>query len=191
MMENSIAVIIAGGKSSRMQRDKALLPFGVYNSLCEFQYRKLEKLFSKVYVSSKTHKFDFNVEIIEDTQAQSSPLVALVSIFDTLEIDECFVVSVDAPFVDKETIEKLYLNTTNEDITVAVSNKGIEPLCAIYRKSFLVKAKKALGEGQHRLQSLFKVLDVNKVWIEDEKVFENLNYPEEYENALQRQEKKL
>ena len=57
---DSIAVILAGGKSSRMQQDKALLPFGEVNSLAEFQYRRLSKIFSKVYISSKYNKFDFN-----------------------------------------------------------------------------------------------------------------------------------
>ena len=60
----STAVILAGGKSSRMKQDKALLPFGDTNSLAEFQYRRLSKIFSKVYISSKNNKFDFDVNII-------------------------------------------------------------------------------------------------------------------------------
>jgi molybdopterin-guanine dinucleotide biosynthesis protein A len=191
ILQDKIAVIIAGGESSRMQKDKALLPFGGFNSLCEFQYHKLNKLFSKVYVSAKTNKFDFEVEMIEDSVEVCSPLVALISIFETLELEHCFVLSVDAPFVDEKVIHQLYRNLSSEDVTVAISNRGLEPLCAIYKRSFLEEAKRALEERQHRLQTLFESLKVNKVYMEDEEAFENLNYPKEYQNAIERYKKKL
>jgi len=184
MFANAIAVIIAGGKSSRMQEDKALLPFGDFPSLAEYQYGRLSKLFSKVYISAKEDKFDFEVDIIKDVNKVSSPLVALVSIFETLDVDEIFVLSVDAPFVEKVVIEKLYeIEKSKFDIIVAESKHGVEPLCAIYNRSFLAKAKIALKNNQHSLQSLINDLEVKKVLIEEERYFMNLNYPKEYEEA--------
>ena len=180
----STAVILAGGKSSRMQQDKALLPFGDANSLAEFQYRRLCELFSKVYISSKNNKFDFKVSVIEDRHEGSSPLVALVSIFEALEeIDEIFLLSVDAPFISESIINKLYMNNRSVDIIVAESNNGLEPLCAIYHRSCLIEAKRALEENRHRLQSLFEKLNVKRVKIKNESEFMNLNYPSEYEMA--------
>lgn len=184
MLHDKVAVIVAGGKSSRMQQDKALLPFAGFASLAEFQYRRLSKLFSKVYISSKINKFDFDVEIIVDVSEQSSPLVALVSIFETLKVEEVFVLSVDAPFVSAGVIEKLYeVFNTDDDIVVVKSTEGIEPLCAIYQRSFLPKALEALRKNEHRLQSLFEKLKVQEVFVEDIESFMNLNYPEEYECA--------
>ena len=184
MFNNRIAVIVAGGKSSRMQKDKALLPFGGFSSLAQFQYERLNSLFFKVYISSKEDKFDFKANIIEDVNKASSPLVALVSIFETLDFDEVFILSVDAPFVERTIIEKLYeVREKHFDVIVAESTNGLEPLCAIYRRSFLSKAIIALENNEHRLQSLFKVLEVKKVFIEEEKFFMNLNYPKEYEEA--------
>ncbi len=184
MSHKKVAVIIAGGKSSRMQKDKALLPFGGYASLAEYQYRRLSKIFSKVYLSSKENKFDFEVEIIEDIESVSSPLVALVSIFETLEIDEVFVLSVDAPFVTQAIIEKLYTEKNETfDVIVAKSSHGIEPLCAIYQRTFLPKAKIALKENQHRLQRLLAKLEVKEIEFKASKYFMNLNYPNEYEEA--------
>ncbi len=183
----STAVILAGGKSSRMQRDKALLPFGESNSLAEFQYRRLSKLFSKVYISSKNNKFDFDVEVIADRYEEASPLVALVSIFETLEeIEEVFLLSVDAPFVSEMVIDTLYKNSCSVDVVVAQSSNGLEPLCAIYRRSCLVEAKRALEANMHGLHSLFKKLQIERVQIEDETAFMNLNYPSEYEIAKKR-----
>ena len=183
----STAVILAGGKSSRMQRDKALLPFGESNSLAEFQYRRLSKVFSKVYISSKNNKFDFDVEVIEDRYEEASPLVALVSIFETLEeIEEVFLLSVDAPFVSEMVIDTLYKNSCSVDVVVAQSSNGLEPLCAIYHRSCLDEAKIALEANMHGLHSLFKNLQIERVQIEDETAFMNLNYPSEYEIAKKR-----
>lgn len=185
IFENSVAVIIAGGKSSRMLQDKALLPFAGASSLAQFQYERLNKLFSKVYISSKNDKFDFEVDIIEDVNKVSSPLVALVSIFETLAVDEVFVLSVDAPFVDKEIIKRLYTSNNDKfDVVVAESKNGLEPLCAIYHRSFLPQAKEALANNNHRLQRLLHALSLLKVFIEEEKKFMNLNYPKDYNEAL-------
>ncbi len=181
------AVIFAGGRSSRMKQDKALLPFGEEPTLAEFQYRRLQKLFTNVYISSKSNKFNFSAELIEDNYSESSPMVALVSIFETLKVDEVFVLSVDAPFVTEEIIEKLYRDAKKEvDVVVAHSKERIEPLCAIYRRSCLALAIRALKENKHGLQRLFKRLNVQEVNFKEEDSFMNLNYPQDYSDALLR-----
>ena len=184
MMNGSIAVIMAGGKSSRMQQDKALLPFGDASTLAEFQYERLGKFFSKVYLSAKSNKFNFDANIIEDRYEASSPLVALISVFETLEVNEVFVLSVDSPFVSEKVIAQLYDEAyAKADIVVAKSTQGLEPLCAIYRRSFLKSAYEALEKNNHRLQSLFETVTVLAVEITNKDAFLNLNYPSEYEEA--------
>lgn len=184
MMHNRVAVIMAGGKSSRMQRDKALLPFGDSSTLAQYQYERLSKLFTKVYISAKSNKFNFEANILEDNYEDSSPLVGLISIFEELEVNELFLLSVDAPFVSEEIIAKLYEKSTSEaDIIVAESINGLEPLCAIYRRSFLSSAYDALANNNHRLQALFASLKVVRVKIEEDDAFLNLNHPYEYEEA--------
>jgi molybdopterin-guanine dinucleotide biosynthesis protein A len=181
---DAVAVIVAGGKSSRMQQDKALLPFASYNSLAEYQYQRLSKIFSKVYLSSKVNKFDFDAEVIEDIYEESSPLVALVSVFEHLKVNECFFLSVDTPFVDEEVIRRLHAHAKEEvDVVVAHSNSGLEPLCAIYKRSSLFEAKRRVALNNHRLNAFVKSLIFQVVEIEEENTFMNLNYPEDYEKA--------
>jgi len=181
----STLVIMAGGKSSRMKRDKALLPFAGYSTLAEYQYQRCASFFSQVYLSTKEDKFDFAANIIEDCYTDSSPLVALVSIFETLKVDEIFLLSVDVPFVDEEIIETLYAKAKPESsVIIAQSPNGLEPLCGIYRRSILEEAKAFLSQGNHRLQSLLNHVKMQKVWIDDTKVFMNLNHPSEYEEAI-------
>ena len=181
---NRIAVIFAGGKSSRMQQDKALLPFSTYTSLAEYQYRRLKVLFNKVYISSKSNKFDFDVNIILDCYDDASPLVALISVFETLDVEEVFILSVDAPFVGEKIIDRLYKEAKeSSDVIVAISANGIEPLCAIYRRTVICKAKEFLKDDNHRLKALLSEVNMQEVKIDKPQSFMNLNRPSEYLEA--------
>ena len=180
------AVIFAGGKSSRMGRDKALLSFGGEESLAAYQHRKLSSLFTEVYLSSKEEKFAFDAPVICDRYDQSSPLVALVSIFETLGSDEIFVLGVDIPFVEEEVIERLYAHRdASWDAVIAQSPQGLQPLCGFYRRSILPYARENLHQDIHKLQHLLKDAQTLPVTIRDEKAFINLNTPQEYQSALQ------
>ncbi len=180
------AVIFAGGKSSRMGSDKALLPFGGYGSLSQYQYEKLQKMFNAVYISAKHDKFDFSPPLIEDRYKQSSPLVGLLSIFETIDENEVFILSVDAPMIEKEIIEKLYETASSyhdADAIIAQSPQGIEPLCGIYRRSIIPLANEFLELNNHKLIALLdKSKSVYHLFGSNEP-FLNLNHPSEYEQA--------
>ncbi|MFT7879450.1 MAG: molybdenum cofactor guanylyltransferase MobA [Sulfurimonas sp.] len=181
------AVIFAGGKSSRMGEDKSLLTFAGYASLSEYQYRRLGRLFERVYLSAKSDKFDFECPIVPDNYTVHSPLAALISVFENLDASEVFILSVDAPFVDKDVIGRLMKEEReNYDSIVAETPNGVEPLCGIYRRSILPEAKKMLKKEQHRLTTLLEHVNTKKVRFESSVPFLNLNHPEEYEEALQR-----
>lgn len=179
------AVIFAGGKSSRMGTDKSQLPFGGYPSLSQFQYQRLQKYFEEVYLSAKSKKFDFECTVIEDRYEESSPLAALITVFETLQADTVFVLSVDAPLIDQEVIAKLIEEMTDEaDIVAAQSPNGLEPLCAIYKRSVLPKAKEMYQAGDHRMTNLLENLRTQNVYFEKKELFINLNHPHEYDEAL-------
>jgi len=182
-MYNIPAIIFAGGKSSRMGRDKALLPFDNHTSLSKFQYQKLNNIFNIVYLSAKENKFDFNCNIIKDKYTQSSPLVGIVSVFETLSDNAVFILSVDAPFVDKRVIDELYTAYKDNPATSAIiakSPNGIEPLCGIYTRSILSLAKKHLNTNNHRLTDLLSNSSITVVNFDTNKPFINLNTPDEY-----------
>ena len=184
------AVIFAGGKSSRMGEDKALLPFAHYPTLTEFQHDKLSTLFDKVYLSAKENKFDFDCMLIKDHYAENSPLVGIISVFETLKAEEVFILSVDAPFVNKETIEKILKhNESKFDVIVAQSPSGVQPLCGLYRRSILPLAYTQLEKGNHRLSDLLRLANTLFVEFDEDGPFTNLNHPEEYQQALKTFEK--
>ena len=187
MKQTLPAVLFAGGTSSRMQKDKALLPFGAYSTLSEYQYVKLDTLFEDIYLCAKTNKFPFSCKVIEDKQPQSAPLVGIVSVLEALGVEEVFILSVDAPFVSGENIETILAAAQSTyDAIIAQSPSGIQPLCGVYRKSILPLAYKCLEEGNYRLHDLLRAANTRFVSFDDDTPFTNLNHPHEYEEALKR-----
>ncbi len=138
-------VIFAGGKSSRMGKDKALLPFASEPSLTLFQYKRFKKHFKEVFISCKTkEKFNFSANFIEDKNEIFSPLEALNSVFNYLKKD-FFAISVDTPFFSIEDFYKLFSHIEEKyDIILSRSPNNSHPLCAIYKKEASLKIKKML-----------------------------------------------
>ena len=180
LQKNRVAIVFAGGKSSRMGQDKSLMPFKGYKTITEYQYRRLSKIFGKVYISTKSNKFDFEAHLIYDKYPQSSPLVAIVSIFETIKDNKIFILSVDAPFVDSNIIDKLYKDIDNQSV-IAKSPNGDEPLCGVYNRSIYQLAKEELANNNHRLNSLLKKSNSKFIYFNNREAFINLNYKEDYD----------
>ncbi|MDD3324721.1 MAG: molybdenum cofactor guanylyltransferase MobA [Sulfurospirillaceae bacterium] len=180
-------VIMAGGKSSRMGKDKALLPFGNFKTLTQFQLDRLSFFFESLHVSTKTRdKFDFNASFIEDvkTYQQHSPLVALLSVLRHFN-EPVFVLSVDTPFVTRDVFEKLYeaMRTSNADAIIARSPSMSHQLCAIYSPKITDKIETMLNTNEHKIRILLEKINTVFVDFDGENVFFNLNRPEDYEVA--------
>ena len=187
-MFNIPCVIFAGGKSSRMGEDKALLPFADFNTLTEFQLSRLNKIFKSVHISCKDKaKFNFDASFIEDIKTDNvfAPTAGFVAIFEKLQTDSFFAISVDAPFIGQNEIEKIIeVDTLHVDATIAKTEFGIQPMCGIYHRSLESKFIKMLEDDNHKLGLLLKNSNTLHVEFKDEKPFLNLNHPHEYQEAL-------
>lgn len=152
------AVILAGGKSSRMGEDKALMSFGEYSTMAEYQYRRLKKIFKNVYISAKENKFDFDAEIIIDKYKTSSPLVAIASIIEELK-EDFFLISVDMPLLSEQAIKRLlksYNEMASYNLYILQSSNGLEPTAAIYTKELLPNIQNQIENNIHKLNYLVK-----------------------------------
>jgi len=182
-------VIFAGGKSSRMKEDKALLPFAGFSTLTQYQYSRLCKIFTNVYISCKNkNKFDFQANYIQDIKTDNvfAPTVGFVSVFKKLNPDSFFAISVDAPFVsEKEINELVFRDKKSIDATIAKTEFGIEPMCGIYHRSLEKDFNKMLKDDNHKLGFLLKSSKTIFIHFKKEKNFLNLNNPDEYKEALQ------
>ncbi len=181
-------VIFAGGKSSRMGEDKALLPFASFNTLAEYQYSRLSKIFKKVYISTKEReKFDFEAAFIEDESKDIfAPSIGFITVFHKIKEDSFFALSIDSPFVLREQILQLLQADNNEfDAIIAKTGFGIHPMCGIYHRSLEASFKDMLKNNTHKLGLLLKNSKTKYVDFKEEKAFLNLNYPHQYKEAVE------
>ena len=169
-----------------MGEDKALLPFSSSPSLSQYQYDRLKPYFKNVYISSKSNKFDFlndeSSELILDKQEESSPMVALESIFEIIKTEKVFIITVDTPLVKIESIQKIINQSSNYDICVAQTEK-IHNLCGLFNKSCLSQVKDMLNKDIHKVGFLLKNMNTHYVKFTEESEFINLNDKNEYSKA--------
>ena len=179
-------IILAGGKSSRMGSDKALLPFSTFSTLTEYQLQRFKPCFESIHVSAKNSaKFHFDASFIEDSAQyrEHSPLVALLSILEYFQIPVC-VLSVDTPFVTPEVFEALYAQLNDEsDAIIARSSSMSHQLCAIYSPSIIPIIRTMLEKNEHKIRAVLSQARTHYVSFDDERLFFNLNHPNEYEEA--------
>ncbi len=181
-------VIFAGGKSSRMGRDKALLPFKNHPTLTEFQIAKFTPYFENIYIGCKNRsKFNFEANFIEDLPSyeDSAPHIGLISAFEQLKTETICVLSVDVPFFDATHFQTLLAHNQKEtDAIIAKSPNGTQPLCAIYKRSILPVLKELAQKKKYRFSYLFEKINTTYVPFEEEQIFTNLNTPEEYAKVM-------
>lgn len=187
-MHNIPCVILAGGKSSRMGEDKSLLPFGTYPTLTQYQYEKLSKIFSEVYISTKEEKFSFidNSNIILDqNKSISSPMIALESIFEYLQTKEVFIVTVDVPLLFESTINELINKSNNYDITIAKDDERTHNLCGVFSKNILPLVRELIKKDIHKINYMIKQTSKHQIInFENKEQFLNINTQIEYGKAL-------
>ena len=189
MIDDIPCIILSGGKSSRMGRDKSFLPFANDNTLIEYQYKKLSKIFKKVYISSKTDKFssiitDANI-IYDKDQNISSPMVALESIFEKLNDEKVFIITVDVPLIEEATIKTIIKNSYNYNIAIAKDEDKVHNLCGVFSKSILQQVKELLIDDIHKINYLIKKTNnYNEILFNNKKQFTNLNTISDYKGLF-------
>ena len=73
--------------------------------------------------------------------------------------------AVDMPFVSMELLAFIFAAAEETDaiVTVPRSGKGLQPLCAIYRREFFLAAEQALRAGKYKIDALFSSVSVKVI----------------------------
>lgn len=186
-------VILSGGKSSRMGEDKALLPFGDFPSLAQFQYHRLSRLFSRVYLSCKeSTRFPFPAHFIEDKSDIFAPSIAIESAFEALESPWIFFITVDSPLVSEESIRAI-LSAPQESHHAILAQTPLKKhyLIGLYHRGILPRLRALLEASNYRLRDLAETPETLFIPFENEAEFSNLNTPQDYQSALLRVKQKI
>ena len=165
-----------------MGEDKSLMPFKEFDTLIEYQYKKLSNIFSSVLISSKNNKFNFDAKLLfDETQDVFSPMIALKSILTNIKEDKVFITTVDVPLIEISTFQKLVQESENQDITIAQDSQNTHNLCGVFSKSLLPIIQKLLDQDMHKINSMIQSAKKSKkILFTNEKQFANINTKEEY-----------
>ena len=185
-MQNIPCVILCGGKSSRMQRDKCFLEFGG-KSLVRYQFEKMSEFFNRVFLSCKADKFggEFNSLIFDEREFGEihSPMLAMYSILKYFDDEFVFVIAVDMPFVKFQSIERLILQSKNTLIVAAQSAGKQHLLCGLYHSSLAPLCAEFLRKDIHKMRALSQSVPHKITKFADDKEWTNLNSPQDYESV--------
>jgi len=187
------AVVLVGGKSSRMGRAKALLPFDG-EPLIVHVIRALKKMFAEtVVVAAPDQELpSLPAVLVRDEVAYQGPVSGIYHGLKAATKEVCFVTSCDAPFLNLQLISQLLAQISDCDVVVPYWQQRFQPLHAVYRTSVLPLLKEQLERGELRPIFLYDKVRTRKIQ-EDEirqldpegLSFLNMNSPAEYDAALQ------
>lgn len=187
------AFILAGGKSSRMGANKAFLELGGRTLLA----RALElarAVTEDVRIVGRRSTFAPYGPVIEDIYPERGALGGIHAALTATPSDFNLMLAVDMPSLTAEFLSYLIAEAgrTGAAITVPRVSRRLQPLCAVYRRSFVTRAEAALKAGNNKIDPLFTPADT-RIIEEPElarlgfsaAIFDNLNTAEEWERARQ------
>lgn len=152
MNKDITAIILAGGKSSRMGSDKSLLKLGE-KTLIEHVVNALRSYVNSVIVvTNNQEKYPFlkDISFITDIQRDQGPFIGLISGIKAIDTKWAFVTSCDMPLIDGKIIDYLYERRKGY-IVSPVSIDGYEPLMSLYSKEILPFAEKLMLDNERSI----------------------------------------
>ncbi len=188
------AIILTGGKSSRMGRPKALLPFNG-EPLIVHIVRALKALFAEVVVVAAREQDlpPLPATLVRDDVPYQGPVGGIYYGLKAGGGEFCFVTSCDVAFTNVPLISFLLSQIADHDVVVPYWQERFQPLHAVYRRSVLPLLKEQLDRGELRPIYLFDKVRTRKIGEEEIRrldpeglSFLNMNTPEDYEAALAR-----
>jgi FdhD protein len=189
-------VILAGGSSSRMGKNKAMLLVDNI-PIIERSYNTLSHLFHEVIIVTNTpQEYDFiPCRKVPDLYPGIGSIAGLHSALAHSTTERTFVTACDMPFVEPGPIRFLCESHQNGyDAVIPFSSGGQEPLHAVYSATCLETLEQSIGNGERKILDILARMQTRLIsWDEIRRVsgsgrsFLNVNTPEEYDaiNHLQ------
>ncbi len=188
------AAILAGGRARRFGgADKASLTVGRAR-IIDRQLAALAAVTDDVrIVANEPGRYQgLGVRLIPDAIAEAGPLGGIYTALLDARHEWVLVLACDLPFVTAALLERLARESQTADTSDAVvprSARGLEPLCAIYRKGCAAVARARIERGELRVAALLhelrvRVLEPDALAPYDTgALFENVNTPHDHERA--------
>lgn len=188
----SVGFVVAGGRSARMGRDKALLPWGT-TTLLDHAIGRLRALVRDVRVLSGTEAryAERGVPVLTDAATGGGPLAGVLAGLEAAAGVPALFLAVDLPFVPVPLLARLLDGLGEADAVVPVTADGPHPLCAAYAATCVAPIRRRLDAGELKMTAFWPDVRVQElkdselsVFGEPAELLFNLNSPEDYADAL-------
>lgn len=183
-------VILAGGKSSRMGRDKALLKIGEATFFDRI-FNIFSVFFPHVIIAGDRPDLARpNVPCYPDDYPGSA-LGGLYTGLRKAKTDSIFVSSCDIPFPAPDIVRILLAERKGYDAVVPRTPDGFEPLFALYHKNCLPEIRDMLERGEFCVFDFYPLKKIRYVNVSElpqnwRLSLMNVNTPEEYDSIMER-----
>lgn len=189
-------IVLCGGKSTRMGRSKALLPFGP-ESMLQRVVRLLGTVVSPIIVVAASAQplpaLPAEVRVTRDEREGRGPLEGLRAGLKALpaSADAAYVTSCDVPLLVPDFVRRLIELAGDHDIAVMDIDGFSHPLSAVYRRATLAHVESLLDQERLRPAFLFDAVRTRRVQPADVAsvdpglmTLRNVNTLDDYRHAL-------
>ena len=185
------AVVLAGGRSIRMGRNKALLKLG-NKTMIERVVEPLQTIFENIIIVTnmpKEYPMLKKVKFISDCvdMEEKNSLVGLYSGLIESKTDHIFVIACDMPFINTKLSEYMVDLLQDEDVIIPFVDGYYQPLYAIYGKRCIPEFEKLFQRRWYKIIDAFQDLKIRKITREEileldssMLCFENINTYDQY-----------
>jgi molybdopterin-guanine dinucleotide biosynthesis protein A len=185
-------LVLAGGRSRRMGRDKAALAYqdGVPHArrTADLLTEVCERVFVSCRADQESDPTLAGLERIPDTFEIGGPLNGILSALSAHPGKAFLVAACDLPFLSAEALATL---VAARDMTKAmtvfenpVRDNFLEPLCAIYEPGYAEQARTVMTQGLTCPTKIANALDVQRLSPDDALFLHNANTPEDYKMVM-------
>ncbi len=185
------AIVLCGGRSTRMARDKASLPFGD-ETMLERIVRVVSEVVDEVWVVAREgQEIAGDFRIARDSSEGHGPLAGLCAGLEAMSAERAFLTSCDVPLLRPAYVERLLALSRGFPIAVPVVGDRSMVTSAVYAREVLPVARRLLAE--RRLRPLFLVEAFDARIVSESELREvdpdleslvDCNTPETYQRAL-------
>lgn len=165
-------IVVCGGRSSRMGRDKGSLPFGD-EAMLDRVVRIVRAIADDVIVVARRDQLvPADVTVVHDPVEDLGPLAGIAAGLAASNSDLNVVVGCDMPFINPQVLARLASLIGDHDACVAVADGHASALCGIYRSRIAPNAQALLESGERRVMRLLDQIQTKRV---DAEVFRDID----------------
>jgi len=197
-LDRRAAIVLCGGRSTRMGQDKASLAFGDETMLQRVVRLVGETVGPIVVVAApdqQVPELPQRVAVVRDRHRGRGPLEGLAAGLAAVpeEVEAAYATSCDVPLLRPALVERMFDLLGTHEIAVPRDGQHHHPLAAVYRPGVLEYIDRLLAADRLRPLFLFeqvatRVIPVDELRDVDPELdtLANLNRPEDYRAALER-----